>query len=207
MTKNELRQMIREVLKEELYKRPLKEAQTLTDRNFKNLLMKSLINNGDRDIAKQLHQHELFSSANIAPGTVTINKSGTVCVHTSLLDPEQIDTARAAVKKAITSVDSVTEAIGGSTLDWNTLIAKADTLLYELIRVSGNTGYDDGDGYWQEEYTTWCNRYLYYTRLANVTELEKLCKEYSKKLPNVEFYFYDDIEDDVSEIGYVASRN
>jgi hypothetical protein len=36
--------------------------------------------------------------------------------------------------------------------------------------------------------------------------LKKLCADYSKKLPNVAFYYYEDDadEDPVSEIGYTA---
>jgi hypothetical protein len=50
-------------------------------------------------------------------------------------------------------------------------------------------------------------RNLYYTNtLNNIDELKKLCAEYSKKLPNVRFYYNeDDMEEDpVSEIGYAA---
>lgn len=91
-------------------------------------------------------------------------------------------------------------------MDWDNLLINADKLLAELCIKSGNDAWDDGDGYWQADYTDWCNRKLYYTRLNNVAELEKLCEEYSKKLPNVEFYFYDDEDEETSEIGYVASK-
>lgn len=92
------------------------------------------------------------------------------------------------------------------TMDWEELLVEADSLLEELCVKSGNADWDDGDGYWQEEHTTWCNRKLYYIRLNDTILLEKLCAEYSKKLPNVEFYFYDDEDEEVSEIGYTATR-
>ena len=89
-------------------------------------------------------------------------------------------------------------------LDWDTSVAKADELLDDLVVVSGNNHYDDGDGYWAVEYTKWCNRYLYYgTGLNNVKQLEKLCDEYSSKLPNVSFYCIEREDDEsISEIGY-----
>jgi hypothetical protein len=88
---------------------------------------------------------------------------------------------------------------------WEQLLTKADALLDELINKSNNQEYDDGDGYWQKEYTTWCFRYLYHeANLSNATEVEKLCAEYSKKLPNVTFYCIDD--EYCSEIGYEAER-
>jgi hypothetical protein len=93
-----------------------------------------------------------------------------------------------------------------ATMDWEELLVEADSLLEELCVKSDNADWDDGDGYWQEEHTTWCNRKLYYIRLNDTTLLEKLCAEYSKKLPNVEFYFYDDEDEEVSEIGYTAIR-
>jgi hypothetical protein len=102
-----------------------------------------------------------------------------------------------------TSVDS------GIPDDWRDLLDQADKLLAELIEASGNADYDDGDGYWQTEYTDWCFRYLYHnSMLNNVAELERLCNEYSTKLPNVEFYFYvyEDGDDEVSEIGYIAKK-
>lgn len=88
--------------------------------------------------------------------------------------------------------------------DWSELLKQADSLLGKLIRASGNTNYNDGDGYWEEEYSTWCYRYLYYGNLPNAVDLEKACEEYSNKLPNVEFYYVDDEE--CSEIGYTAER-
>lgn len=90
-------------------------------------------------------------------------------------------------------------------LTWEELLNKADELLAELSVVSNNEDYDDGDGYWEEEYTVWCNRYLYYSdTLNNSNKLEKLCDDYSKKLPNVEFYYVED--EDICEIGYLATR-
>jgi hypothetical protein len=93
--------------------------------------------------------------------------------------------------------------------NWSALLKQADYMLGDLVRASGNADYDDGDGYWQTEYDVWCFRYLYHFRmLNNVAKVEQLCKEYSKKLPNVEFYFSapEDGDDEVCEIGYTAER-
>jgi hypothetical protein len=103
-----------------------------------------------------------------------------------------------------------TTSIGSSIPDdWRGLLNQADKLLDELIKASGNTDYDDGDGYWESEYTKWCFRYLYSNyELNNVEELDRLCNEYSTKLPNVEFYFsgYEDEGTEVYEIGYIATK-
>lgn len=107
---------------------------------------------------------------------------------------------------------TLTEALNEDvdTMDWDTLIDKADEFLYELIKVSGNADYDDGDGYWSgEEGHIWTNRYLYYTsKLNDSTRLAKLCDEYSRKLPNVVFYYTEDdfLDDPISEIGYEATN-
>ena len=143
ITKSELKEMIREALREELSTKVLKED--ITDSKFKNLLMKSFVNSGDRDTAVLLHKHEFFSSDNIAPGTASVNKSGTVCVHTSLLDPDQIDTAKKAIKKALMATNGITEAIS---IKWEDLVDKADALLDELCIKTGNSTWDDSDGYW-----------------------------------------------------------
>lgn len=106
-----------------------------------------------------------------------------------------------------TSSSQTTTTAAQPKLTWEGLLAKADDLLDELIGISGNTEYDDGDGYWQSEYDIWCNRYLYYSdTLENTAQLKKLCTEYSKKLPNVEFYFVEDKDLEISEIGYTATR-
>jgi hypothetical protein len=92
-------------------------------------------------------------------------------------------------------------------LTWEELLEKADELLTELISVSGNEDYDDGDGYWSgEEGYEWSNRYLYYSNtLNNSNKLDKLCDVYSNKLPNVVFYYVED--EDICEIGYTATRD
>ena len=95
-----------------------------------------------------------------------------------------------------------------NTMSWNDLIAEADSLLERLIHASGNASYDDGDGYWEEEGVTWCMRYLYYSdKLKNAKKLEKLCDQYSNKLPDVNFYFFEDTDGAISEIGYTAERS
>jgi hypothetical protein len=210
MTKSELRQVIREVLHEELAsKKYLKEAQGAdSDRSFKNKLMKAFINNGDRKVAEYLHKHEFYSTDKIAKSTAEISSSGTISIHIDLCDVGQIDSAMKAVKKAMLAGGAITEALNISTgLDWQDLLVAADNLLNKLIAASGNADYDDGDGYWSgEEGYEWCNRYLYYSdTLNNTSKLDRLCASYSSKLPNVEFYYSEDLG--VSEIGYVATRN
>lgn len=93
--------------------------------------------------------------------------------------------------------------------EWSALLKQADYLLRNLVRASGNADYDDGDGYWQAEYDVWCFRYLYHYRiLNNVDKVKQLCDEYSKKLPNVKYYYSIDetVDDEVCEIGYIAER-
>ena len=107
----------------------------------------------------------------------------------------------------ISGLDSVNDSDYDD--DWSELLKQADSLLGDLVKASGNADYDDGDGYWQTEYDVWCFRYLYHFRmLNNVAKVEQLCKEYSKKLPNVEFYFSvpEHGDDEVCEIGYTAER-
>lgn len=93
-------------------------------------------------------------------------------------------------------------------MSWDDLIEKADELLDELCITTGNMWWDDSDGYWSREVgSEWTMRNLYLTNtLNNIDELKKLCDEYSKKLPNVRFYYVEDDaeEDPVSEIGYAA---
>jgi hypothetical protein len=111
--------------------------------------------------------------------------------------------------ETVTSIDSDSDSGSDVSDDWNNLLDQADKLLDELLKASGNADYDDGDGYWESEYTKWCFRYLYHgSMLNNAEELERLCNEYSAKLPNVEFYFnaYEDGDDEVSEIGYIATK-
>lgn len=108
-----------------------------------------------------------------------------------------------------TSTYTTTSTDSGMPDGWEDILNQADKLLDELLRASGNTDYDDGDGYWESEYTKWCFRYLYHgSMLNNVEKLERLCNEYSAKLPNVEFYFYvyEDGDDEVSQIGYIATK-
>jgi hypothetical protein len=94
------------------------------------------------------------------------------------------------------------------TIPWEDLIDQADELLDELCVETDNVFWDDGDGYWSAEVgREWTMRNIYHTAvLNNVDILKRLCDEYSKKLPNVKFYYYEDDfdEDAVSEIGYTA---
>lgn len=107
----------------------------------------------------------------------------------------------------ISGLDSVNDSDYDD--DQSELLKQAVCLLGDLVKASGNADYDDSDGYWQTEYDVWCFRYLYHFRmLNNVAKVEQLCKEYSKKLPNVEFYFSvpEHGDDEVCEIGYTAER-
>ena len=107
-------------------------------------------------------------------------------------------------------VPSSTETKEPTTMDWDNLLIEADKLLEELCAKSGNADWDDSDGYWSaEEGYQWTMRKLFYgAELKNSYELGELCAVYSKKLPNVEFYYYEDdfLEDSVSEIGYTATN-
>lgn len=116
---------------------------------------------------------------------------------------------RECLCEELASKEKLTESTSAP-MDWEDIIVEADRLLDELARVSGNADADDGDGYWSgEEGHIWCNRNIYYTdKLNNSGNLEKLCDDYSKKLPNVIFYYTEDdfFDDPVSEIGYEATN-
>jgi hypothetical protein len=89
---------------------------------------------------------------------------------------------------------------------WDADVANADKLLDEIINQSGNSSYDDGDGYWSGD-DEWCNRYMYYANsVANREQVEDLCSKYSTD--SCKFYvFEDDAEEDpVSEIGYTLTK-
>lgn len=106
-----------------------------------------------------------------------------------------------------TYTEAVTESNTGTS--WDNLVAQADNFLDAIIKATGNENYDDGDGYWEAEGTTWCNRYLYYSNNLNNTGLVKdLCGIGSTKIPGAKFYYTeDDMEDDpVSEIGYTLNK-
>lgn len=159
--------------------------------------------NGQQEIFDQ--QDELVktvpNSAGISlPGV----KLGTAVKESIKITKSELkEMIREALRKELSAKNQLKESV--SSMSWEDLLVEADELLEELCIKSGNDAWDDGDGYWQEEYTTWCFRYLYHeTNLPNVTEVEKLCAEYSKKLPNITFYCIDD--EYCSEIGYVAER-
>lgn len=103
------------------------------------------------------------------------------------------------------------EVVAESATDtsWDNQVAQANIFLDAIIKATGNENYDDGDGYWETEGTTWCNRYLYYVNSLNNTNLVKdLCAIGSSKIPNANFYYTeDDMEEDpVSEIGYTLTK-
>lgn len=95
--------------------------------------------------------------------------------------------------------------------DFDTRREEADKLLAELAEASGNDFWDDADGY-ESGTDEWTERLLYYSaELYNVSELEKLCDEYSKRIRGVTFFCDEDIlvedeENGLSEIGYTIMR-
>lgn len=100
------------------------------------------------------------------------------------------------------------EAGASHTTAWKDLLDQAWKLLDELCAKTGNSVYDDVDNY-RSGHGEWCGRYIYLDPLANVEKVARLCTIYSKKLPNVEFFFSDyndDNEEDVPVIGFVARK-
>lgn len=180
MTKSELREMIRECLREEL-----------------TLVESSLTAEEKVDAWHAGTRRENYKAAGI-PKLQTFLDIAKRKGYTEIVDIIEAELAKRGIATAPAA----------PTIPWGDLIEKADDLLDELCVESDNTFWDDGDGYWSsDEGSEWTMRNLYYTdTLTNVDELKKLCAEYSKKLPNVTFYYYeDDAEDDpISEIGYTA---
>lgn len=184
MTKSELRELIRECLKEEL---ALTESSLTAEEKV--------------DAWHAGTRRENYKAAGI-PKLQTFLDIAKRKGYTEIIDIIESELAKRGV--------ATTSAV--STIPWEDLIEKADELLDELCIESDNTFWDDGDGYWSRETgREWTMRNLYYTNtLNNIDELKKLCDEYSKKLPNVRFYYVEDEadvdEDPVSEIGYVATN-
>lgn len=106
------------------------------------------------------------------------------------------------------ATEKVQEDVVTPSYTWDRLVAEADKYLAELTKAANEEQYDDADGYWQVEYSEWCNRYLYYKeKFADSARLDRLCKIFSRLLPNVEFYYFEDDQGDASEIGYVAVKH
>jgi hypothetical protein len=183
MTKSELREMIRECLREEL---------TLVESTLTAEEKVDAWHNGTR--------RENYKAAGI-PKLQTFLDIAKRKGYTEIVDTIEAEFTKRGV---------ATTTSAASTIPWEDLIEKADELLDELCIESDNTFWDDGDGYWSREVgREWTMRNLYYTNtLNNINELKKLCDEYSKKLPNVRFYYNEDDtdEDPVSEIGYAATN-
>jgi hypothetical protein len=106
--------------------------------------------------------------------------------------------------------DETEKATDWDALGWDGMVEMADDLLDELTVATDNYEHDDRDGYWCGSHV-WCNRYLYYSNtFNNEEELERLCDEYSARIPDCSFYFYldtDTEEDPVSEIGYRLGKD
>lgn len=212
MTKSELREMIRECIQEELNAGAI--AETLNVKNSDGHF--SIV-----QFAKNIHDNLIANKVDCTVSLESGYKIKVECDNFNGVDDIVKNTKELVANNMEPDIEDhgsyrfymlkqkaenkLTESASVE-MNWDDLIQEADNLLLELIRKSGNANYDDGDGYWQEEYTIWCNRKLYYIRLNDAAGLEKLCAEYSKKLPNVEFYFYDDEDEEVSEIGYVATK-
>lgn len=152
-----------------------------------------LSNITDMQAAKTFFETQLVPNANKIAEDI-INDSW---AHYQLPDYAGITTRTAAVTESTTSTS------------WDSLVAQADSFLDAIVKATGNERYDDGDGYWEAEGITWCNRYLYYGNSLNNTKLIKdLCDVGSSKIPNSNFYYTeDDMEDEpVSEIGYTLTK-
>jgi hypothetical protein len=188
MTKAELKEMIRECLREEL-----------------SLTESSLTAEEKVDAWHTGTRRENYKAAGI-PKLNTFLEIAKRKGYTEIVDIIEAELTKRGV--AVPSTAPAAPAVPA--MDWEDLIDAADELLDELCIESDNAWWDDGDGYWSREVgSEWTMRNLYLTNtLNNVDDLKKLCDEYSKKLPNVRFYYYEDDmdEDPVSEIGYVATN-
>lgn len=88
MTKSELRQVIREVLKEELAKKlTLRESPAVTDqtRRLKKVIQLQVANAGSTNIANLISKYDFVISDTIQPGTVEVNGS-TLVIHSDFLN-------------------------------------------------------------------------------------------------------------------------
>ena len=89
ITKSELKQMIREALREELFnsKNVLTEASFLADKpkRVKMLAVQRLMELGERAAAQHIYKYDFAISDTIKPDTVEVNGS-TITVHTSFLE-------------------------------------------------------------------------------------------------------------------------
>jgi hypothetical protein len=103
MTKSELRQMIREVLKEELAsKKLLKEAsQSDQSKRLKRAAIVYLIEHGKKNIAQLLNQFDFVITDTIAPGTIEIT-GGVLNIHTDLANGP-FNVMLAAIAQAVKS--------------------------------------------------------------------------------------------------------
>lgn len=225
ITKSELREMIRECLREELNEGAMNGGQA--EGGFRDTAARpggSTNGSGSNHKALDGKKTKTVKAKDLKPGMVTntgevkrvtdigwVNGKQSVEVGYGLIGNRgSYASDVVAADKDYEVLDESLEESGNTTMTWEDLIAAADGLLDELINVTDNADYDDGDGYWAaEEGHVWCNRYMYYTdKLNNSADLERLCDEYSNKLPNVVFYYTEDdfIEDAVSEIGYEATN-
>ena len=102
----------------------------------------------------------------------------------------------------------VKEDLNEATMSWEEKVEKADSLLDELCDKLAVPA-DDGDGYWVTEYDTWCMRNLYHFGSFDQEDhdiLAQLVPEYNNKLPNCEFYFSEDDDLGVCEVGYMLDK-
>jgi hypothetical protein len=103
MTKSELRSMIREILKEELQRKPLSEAagfSKVSDAQFKKKLIADIANTCNKAVAEMLYRFDFRSTDEIAKNTASITaEDGIINIHTELLVPENLEKAKKAVLK------------------------------------------------------------------------------------------------------------
>lgn len=114
MTKGELRQMIREVLREELAnKSHLREASGINDqaKKLKRMVLLQLADGGLKNVASQLNSYNFVISDTIKPGTVEIN-GNTIVVHSDFLNENMYNKLAAKIARVITS-KSVASAANG----------------------------------------------------------------------------------------------
>ena len=214
ITKSELKSMIREALREELSKQSVTEATGSATVIFtaESLDEKIKVAKKDLALAKRIDRKvcnfwESFEEGDYDEDEMCAKLGIDSFSGVEIFDKfaEEAGLHFELVEEEALNLKEFVHIPAFSSMKWEDLLAEADKLLAELCAKSGNSAWDDGDGYWSGD-DEWCNRYLYYTRLANTTKLDALCDSYSKKLPNVEFYFYDDAEEETSEIGYIASK-
>jgi hypothetical protein len=105
ITKSELKQMIREALREELAQNNyLAESSAMTDqaKRLKRAVQLQLINDGLEAAAYHLNKYDFEISDTIKPGTVEVN-GNTIIIHSGFLAKNMYYKLAVAIAKAIKS--------------------------------------------------------------------------------------------------------